>query len=178
MPIWPRRTAIKRCDAHPISPLRQSSPMIAARLRLKAAGEITILRAIPHGHRRIPAIARRPHNAPPQRDTGPRINDRIRAPEIRLIGADGEKDNKTVIETILQLMGQPADAYDHVNDRPGHDMRYAIDATRLRDELGWRPRYADFASGLAATIDWYRANEAWWRPMKAATEAKYAKTGQ
>ena len=90
MPIWPRRTAIKRCDAHPISPLRQSSPMIAARLRLKAAGEITILRAIPHGHRRIPAIARRPHNAPPQRDTGPRINDRIRAPEIRLIGADGE----------------------------------------------------------------------------------------
>ena len=106
------------------------------------------------------------------------IIDRGRIGETYLIGADGEQNNKTVIELILTLMGQPADAYDHVNDRPGHDMRYAIDATRLRDELGWRPRYADFASGLAATIDWYRANEAWWRPMKAATEAKYAKTGQ
>ncbi len=98
--------------------------------------------------------------------------------ETYLIGADGEKDNKTVIETILRLMGQPADAYDHVNDRPGHDMRYAIDATRLRTELGWAPQYTSFEDGLAATIDWYRAHEAWWRPMKAATEAKYARTGQ
>jgi dTDP-glucose 4,6-dehydratase len=106
------------------------------------------------------------------------IIDRGRIGETYLIGADGEQNNKTVIELLLTLMGQPADAYDHVGDRPGHDMRYAIDATRLRDELGWRPRYADFATGLAATVDWYRANEAWWRPMKAATEAKYAKTGQ
>ncbi len=98
--------------------------------------------------------------------------------ETYLIGADGEKDNKTVIETILRLMGRPADAYDHVNDRPGHDLRYAIDASKLRDELGWRPQYTSFEDGLAATIAWYRANEAWWRPMKAATEAKYAKTGQ
>lgn len=98
--------------------------------------------------------------------------------ETYLIGADGEMNNKSVIELILELMDQPTDAYDHVNDRPGHDMRYAIDATRLRTELGWTPSYRDFRSGLAATIDWYRANEAWWRPMKAATEAKYAKTGQ
>jgi dTDP-glucose 4,6-dehydratase len=94
-----------------------------------------------------------------------------------LIGADGEHDNKTVIELILTLMGHPADAYDHVADRPGHDLRYAIDSTRLRDELGWRPRYSDFASGLASTIDWYRSHQAWWRPMKAATEARYAQTG-
>jgi dTDP-glucose 4,6-dehydratase len=65
-----------------------------------------------------------------------------------------------------------------VNDRPGHDLRYAIDSMKLREELGWRPRYADFGEGLAATIGWYRANEAWWRPQKAATEAKYARTGQ
>jgi dTDP-glucose 4,6-dehydratase len=95
-----------------------------------------------------------------------------------LIGADGEVDNKTVVETLLELMGQDSSAYDLVSDRPGHDMRYAIDATRLRDELGWRPRYDSFREGLAATIEWYRANEAWWRPRKDATEAKYATLGR
>ena len=107
-----------------------------------------------------------------------RILEAGRIGETYLIGADGEKDNRSVIELILTLMGQPADAYDHVNDRPGHDMRYAIDSSKLRDELGWAPSYRDFESGLAATIDWYRANEAWWRPMKQATEAKYAAVGQ
>ena len=78
---------------------------------------------------------------------------------------------------ILAQLGQPADAFDLVNDRAGHDLRYAIDWSKLRDELGWRPRYADFGEGLAATIGWYRANEDWWRPQKAATEAQYAKRG-
>lgn len=96
--------------------------------------------------------------------------------ETYLIGADGETDNKTVVESILTALGEPADAYDHVTDRPGHDMRYAIDSTRLRTELGWTPRYVDFTAGLTATIDWYRENADWWRPYKDGVESGYAKT--
>ena len=98
--------------------------------------------------------------------------------ETYLIGADGEKNNREVIETILELMGQPADAYDLVTDRAGHDMRYAIDSTKLRTELGWAPQFTDFRAGLEATIAWYRDNEAWWRPKKEAVEARYAEAGQ
>ncbi len=107
-----------------------------------------------------------------------RIIEAGRVGQTYLIGADGEMNNKSVIELILELMGHERDDYDHVADRPGHDMRYAIDASHLRDELAWEPRYRDFRSGLEATIDWYRTNESWWRPMKEATEAKYAATGQ
>jgi len=106
------------------------------------------------------------------------ILEKGRIGETYLIGADGEKDNKTVVELILQIMGHPADDYDHVVDRAGHDLRYAIDSTKLRDELGWRPQYADFERGLAATVDWYRDHDAWWAPTKDATEAFYAELGQ
>ena len=95
-----------------------------------------------------------------------------------LIGADGEKNNKDVVELILDIMDQPRDAYDHVTDRAGHDLRYAIDSTKLRTELGWTPAFSDFESGLAATIDWYRANEHWWAPTKDGVEAFYASKGQ
>lgn len=95
-----------------------------------------------------------------------------------LIGADGEKNNQQVVELILTMMGRERDDYDHVADRPGHDLRYAIDASVLREELGWTPRFRDFEAGLAATILWYRENEDWWRPQKAATEAKYQAVGQ
>ena len=98
--------------------------------------------------------------------------------ETYLIGADGEHSNREVVEAILILLGQPKDGYDLVTDRAGHDLRYAIDSTKLRTELGWLPSYADFTSGLADTIKWYQANEAWWRPQKAETEAKYASQGQ
>jgi dTDP-glucose 4,6-dehydratase len=98
--------------------------------------------------------------------------------ETYLIGADGERSNREVVEMILRQLGRAADDYELVNDRAGHDLRYAIDWSKLRDELGWRPRYSDFEEGLAATIGWYRANESWWRPQKAETEAKYARTGQ
>lgn len=98
--------------------------------------------------------------------------------ETYLIGADGEMNNKDVLEMILELMGQPKDAYDVVKDRPGHDLRYAIDSTKLRTELGWQPEFTDFRSGLKATIDWYTDHQDWWKDEKAAVEAKYAKNGQ
>ncbi|GAA2726138.1 dTDP-glucose 4,6-dehydratase [Cellulomonas aerilata] len=106
------------------------------------------------------------------------IIERGRIGETYLIGADGEENNKNVVELILELTGRPRDAYDLVSDRPGHDMRYAIDSSKLRTELGWEPRYDSFRDGLAATIEWYQANEAWWRPQKDATEAKYAELGR
>lgn len=98
--------------------------------------------------------------------------------ETYLIGADGEKNNKDVVEMILSIMDQPSDAYDHVTDRAGHDLRYAIDSTKLRRELDWTPSFSDFESGLTATVEWYRAHEDWWAPAKDSTEAFYAGKGQ
>jgi dTDP-glucose 4,6-dehydratase len=95
-----------------------------------------------------------------------------------LIGSGDERSNKQILEQILALMDSPADAYDHVDDRPGHDLRYSNDSTKIRTELGWQPRYADFRAGLVATIDWYRHNDWWWKPQKAATEARYAQLGR
>lgn len=106
------------------------------------------------------------------------IIERGRIGDTYLIGADGELNNKQVVELILEMMGHAPDDYEHVADRPGHDLRYAIDNSKLLEETGWEPTFTDFRSGLADTIEWYRANEAWWRPQKAAVEAKYAAQGQ
>ncbi|MCB7137179.1 dTDP-glucose 4,6-dehydratase [Cellulosimicrobium marinum] len=98
--------------------------------------------------------------------------------ETYLIGADGERSNLEVVQDLLAVFGRDRDDYDLVTDRAGHDLRYAIDATRLRTELGWSPRFPDLADGLARTVEWYRTHEDWWRPAKAATEARYAASGQ
>jgi dTDP-glucose 4,6-dehydratase len=95
-----------------------------------------------------------------------------------LIGAEGERDNLSVLRTLLELMGRDPDDFDHVVDRAGHDLRYAIDPSQLSNELGWAPKHTDFAEGLRGTIDWYRENESWWRPLKDAVEARYEQRGQ
>jgi len=90
-----------------------------------------------------------------------------------LIGAGGERDNLSVLQTLLELMGHDPDDFDYVVDRAGHDLRYAIDPTQLCNELSWAPKHTDFTEGLRTTIDWYRENESWWGPLKAAVEARY-----
>ena len=96
--------------------------------------------------------------------------------ETYLIGADGEKNNKEVLELILKEMHMPNDFYDHVTDRAGHDLRYAIDSTKLYKELNWKPKYTNFEEGLRQTIQWYIDNQKWWEHEKDEVEANYAKT--
>ncbi len=98
--------------------------------------------------------------------------------ETYLIGADGEKNNIDVLRAILVAMGCDADDFEWVKDRPGHDRRYAIDATKLKRELGWQPEHVDFEAGLRETIAWYDQNRDWWEGTKSATEEKYTKLGQ
>jgi dTDP-glucose 4,6-dehydratase len=106
------------------------------------------------------------------------ILERGRPGETYLIGADGERDNRQIVALLLELMGKPADWFELVPDRPGHDLRYAIDSTKLRTETGWAPRYPDIRAGLRATVDWYTANEAWWADAKERAEAGYRRLGR
>ena len=104
------------------------------------------------------------------------ILERGRLGETYNIGAGGKHvTNKEVIETICELMGG---TYEHVADRPGHDQRYTMDATKIRRELGWRPRYTDLRAGLEQTIAWYADNRWWWEAGKGDVEKQYAQRGQ
>lgn len=98
--------------------------------------------------------------------------------ETYLIGANGERNNLEVMRLILKLMGKKSDEFDWVRDRPGHDRRYAIDATKLQTELGWQPSHTDFEEGLLSTIQWYKDNQEWWASGKQAVEVAYENQGR
>jgi len=81
------------------------------------------------------------------------------------IGGGNELDVLQITRRILELLDKPATRVQHVEDRPGHDRRYALDCSKLRRATGWTPRVS-FDEGLRKTVEWYRRNEAWWRPVK------------
>ena len=94
--------------------------------------------------------------------------------EIYNIGGSNEVENITLTRTILHLLDKPETFITRVADRPGHDRRYALDSGKIHD-LGWAPAYS-FEAALRATVDWYRAHEAWWKPIKSgAFKAYYAR---
>jgi dTDP-glucose 4,6-dehydratase len=100
-----------------------------------------------------------------------------KAGETYLVGADGEKSNLAVVRELLAIFGLDDSSIEWVRDRAGHDRRYAIDSSKIREELGWSPKYSDFTAGLETTVEWYKKNRAWWAPKKNLVERDYAKVG-
>jgi dTDP-glucose 4,6-dehydratase len=96
-----------------------------------------------------------------------RVLDEGRPGRIYNIGGNNEQSNLQLTRTILDLLGHDEEMIEPVADRPGHDRRYAIDATRISTELGWKPTRSAWPQALAETIEWYRGHESWWRPLKA-----------
>ena len=95
-----------------------------------------------------------------------RVLEKGRAGEVYNVGGDAEKTNLEITETILRLLGKPKSLIRYVTDRPGHDRRYAIDFSKIKNTLGWSPSVS-LAEGLAQTVRWYRENETWWRRIKS-----------
>lgn len=92
--------------------------------------------------------------------------------EVYNIGGNNERTNIEVVRTILTQLGKPETLIQHVTDRPGHDRRYAIDASKIRRELGWMPKYT-FETGIRETVEWYLANRAWWTAVRAGSYQGY-----
>jgi dTDP-glucose 4,6-dehydratase len=92
--------------------------------------------------------------------------------EIYNIGADEERTNLEITQTILENLDKDASLIRHVKDRPGHDRRYAIDSSKIQRELDWRPE-TPFSEGMSRTVDWYIANDAWWRKIKSGEYLTY-----
>jgi len=84
--------------------------------------------------------------------------------EVYNISAGNELTNLQVVEKILEIMNKPRDLMEFVEDRPGHDLRYSLDSSKIRKELNWRPK-RNFEEALRETVEWYSNNEWWWRPL-------------
>ena len=92
--------------------------------------------------------------------------------EIYNIGGHNEKTNLEVVTTVLKKLGKPESLIRFVKDRPGHDRRYAIDPTKIKNELGWYPE-TDFESGIEKTVRWYLENREWWEKIKSGEYTEY-----
>jgi dTDP-glucose 4,6-dehydratase len=94
--------------------------------------------------------------------------------EIYNIGGNTELKNIDVVRLIIKNLGKPDSLISFVKDRPGHDRRYAIDASKIEGDLGWRPRRT-FDEGIVETIEWYRTNETWWKRIISGEYQQYYK---
>jgi len=92
--------------------------------------------------------------------------------EIYNISGDNEKKNIEVVKLILEILGKDESLIRFVDDRPGHDRRYAMDSAKIKRELGWRPKY-NFREGLEDTIEWYIQNRGWWEKIKTGEYQEY-----
>lgn len=92
--------------------------------------------------------------------------------EVYNIGGNNERTNIQIVETILEALDKPKSLITYVTDRPGHDRRYAIDATKIRNELGWQPKY-NFETGIQKTIAWYLEHKDWWTRIQSGAYQEY-----
>ena len=104
------------------------------------------------------------------------VLERGRAGEVYNIGADNEHSNLELTHALLTVMGRGHDFIRHVQDRPGHDRRYAIDSAKIRGNLGWTPSRSAWPNALEATVRWYRENESWWRHIRSGAYRHFYET--
>jgi dTDP-glucose 4,6-dehydratase len=101
------------------------------------------------------------------------VLERGKSGEVYNIGGNNERSNLELTRSILTIMGKGDSSIEYVKDRPGHDRRYAIDASKIERELGWRPTRSAWPAALEATVRWYSDNQTWWRRVKSGAYRAY-----